>query len=296
MKLVKAIRASAVDEHGNKLYPYAWNNKFAKVPTATKKNMRRPAITPEIMSGLARYKDIFYRLIFILLGATGARIGEMLAVEIDKHISSDFRTISIEQKVHKGLVENRLKTEASRRKVDLHPDISVILRWFMADRKTGFLFPGQGGNRPISYCAVLLQLHRALEVVGYKNDYDQTSKAGSHIFRRYRITYLRNFTSFQRECANTGRDTRAEKTRKRTMMRWAIGTTQSKRIGLFACKRPKNVGMGSNCRLTLPSECVSHSGPVLTRLIHLVVVVVAVGMWKSVESISIFSPLASVIA
>jgi hypothetical protein len=35
-------------------------------------------------------------------------------------------------------------------------------------------------------------------------------------------------------------------------------------------------------RLTLPSECVSHSGPVLTRLIHLVVVVVTVGMWKSV--------------
>jgi hypothetical protein len=34
--------------------------------------------------------------------------------------------------------------------------------------------------------------------------------------------------------------------------------------------------------LTLPSECVSHSGPVLTRLIHLVVVVVTVGMWKSV--------------
>jgi len=33
--------------------------------------------------------------------------------------------------------------------------------------------------------------------------------------------------------------------------------------------------------MTLPSECVSHSGPVLTRLIHLVVVVVTVGMWKS---------------
>jgi hypothetical protein len=33
--------------------------------------------------------------------------------------------------------------------------------------------------------------------------------------------------------------------------------------------------------LTLPSECVSHSGAVLTRVIDLVVVVVAVGMWKS---------------
>jgi len=44
----------------------------------------------------------------------------------------------------------------------------------------------------------------------------------------------------------------------------------------------RRIDRGEVGTMTLPSKCVSHSGPVLTRLIHLVVVVVAVGMWKSV--------------
>jgi hypothetical protein len=43
-------------------------------------------------------------------------------------------------------------------------------------------------------------------------------------------------------------------------------------------------------RLTLPSECVSLSLPVSREIFILVVVVVAVKMWESVLSISIFSP------
>ena len=140
----------------------------------------------------ARIADIFYRVLFILLGATGARIGEMLAVEIDKHISPDFRTISIEQKLLGGVIEKRLKTEASLRKVDLHPDISTLLKWFVGDRKSGFLFPGACAGKPISGHTALNHLHKALKGLGYENDYDHSSKAGTHIFRRFRITYLRN--------------------------------------------------------------------------------------------------------
>jgi hypothetical protein len=46
-----------------------------------------------------------------------ARIGEALGLEIDKHISSDFRTISIEQKESYCKVEERLKTASAFRKV-----------------------------------------------------------------------------------------------------------------------------------------------------------------------------------
>ncbi len=193
--LVKQIRGAVVDDNGDQVYPYVWNKKFIDAPKIRKRDLKRPSITPEIMNGLARISNIFYRILFILLGATGARIGEMLAVEIDKHISPDYRTISIEQKVHQGIVEDQLKTEASWRKVDLHPAISELLKWFVGNRKSGFLFPGRWADRPVSYKSVLNHLHCALEELGYENDYDQSSDAGTHIFRRYRITYLRNFTS-----------------------------------------------------------------------------------------------------
>jgi integrase len=193
--LVKLIRASVVDDDGNEVYPYVWNKKFIDAPKPRKKDMKRPTITREFMNGLARLPNIFYRVLFILLGATGARIGEMLAVEIDKHISSDYRTISIEQKVYDGIVENQLKTEASWRKVELHPAISEILKWFVGNRKSGFLFPGRWADRPVSYQSALRHLHDALEELGYESDYDHSSDAGTHVFRRYRITYLKNFTS-----------------------------------------------------------------------------------------------------
>lgn len=48
-------------------------------------------------------------MIFVLCGAGGFRVGEALGIEIDKHISPDFLTIFIQQKIHHGRVEQRLK-------------------------------------------------------------------------------------------------------------------------------------------------------------------------------------------
>jgi len=62
------------------------------------------------MSRLAAWKHKRERLVFILCGASGARIGNCLGLEIDKHISPDFRTIALKQRVHHGRIEQRLKT------------------------------------------------------------------------------------------------------------------------------------------------------------------------------------------
>lgn len=80
------------------------------------------------------------RMIFILCGAAGLRIGEALRIEIDKHISPDFLTVYIEQKVHHGKIEQRLKTANGFRQVDLHPSIAEMLKHLVGERKTGFLF------------------------------------------------------------------------------------------------------------------------------------------------------------
>ena len=56
-------------------------------------------------------------MVFILCGAAGLRIGEALGLEIGKHISEDFLTFSIAQKVRHCKVEDRLETASAARKV-----------------------------------------------------------------------------------------------------------------------------------------------------------------------------------
>jgi len=118
--------------------------------------------------------------------------GGQAGLEIDKHISEDFLTISIEQKARHGKVEKRLKTASATRKVDLHPAVAAMLREFVGTRKTGFLFRTRKGN-PVGPSNILRRhLHPALKQLGYNNPFTGTSKAGNHAFRRFRNTHLRN--------------------------------------------------------------------------------------------------------
>jgi hypothetical protein len=71
----------------------------------------------------------------ILCGAAGLRIGEVLGIEIDKHISPDFLTLYIKQKVRHGKVEQRLKTPNGFRQVDLYPMIADTLKRSSANAK-----------------------------------------------------------------------------------------------------------------------------------------------------------------
>lgn len=57
--------------------------------------------------GLATWRHKRERMLFILCGAGGMRIGEVLGVEIDKHLSPHFMTISLTQKVRHCKVEDR---------------------------------------------------------------------------------------------------------------------------------------------------------------------------------------------
>ena len=62
--------------------------------------------------------------------------------EIGKHIQLDCSVIYVRQQREKTInrVKAHLKTESGCREVDLHPDAAAILRTFLGDRKSGFLF------------------------------------------------------------------------------------------------------------------------------------------------------------
>jgi integrase len=147
------------------------------------------------------------RMIFILCGAAGLRIGEVLGIEIDKHLSTDFLTLHIQQKARRGKIERRLKTANAYRQVDLHPVIAALLKPFVGNRKEqeGLLFCTRMG-KPLSVTNIIRrQLHKALEEMKYVNPYTGTHKAGNHAFRRFRNTYPCGITrTARRVCTSIG--------------------------------------------------------------------------------------------
>jgi len=65
------------------------------------------------------------------------------------------------------------------REVDLHSSIASLLRVFVGDRKTGFLFQSRSG-KPLSLSNIFKHhLHPALKALGYINPITGTARAGS---------------------------------------------------------------------------------------------------------------------
>jgi integrase len=119
-----------------------------------------------------------------LLGGTGLRAGEALGFEVDKHISDDFSTLYIRQKVRRGKLESFLKTEGGRRDVDLCPALAEMLKKYVGERISGFLFSNKNGNSLSQTNLLRRGLHPALKKLGQP-------KAGFHAFRSFRATWLR---------------------------------------------------------------------------------------------------------
>ena len=195
--IAKAVVLSAVNKRtGEALYPRVWNANIIDLPVEDSEEMNTPNFSREILTGIIAYysDDPLWRTMFTALGATGPRISEMLGVEIDKHLSPDFRTISIEQQADGPNISNRLKTPASRRQIDVHSDVAAVIQAFAGDRKSGFLFQTSDGT-PFRPQFVRGKLHLALQAIGFVNEHTGTHFAGCHAFRRSRDTYLRNETN-----------------------------------------------------------------------------------------------------
>ena len=88
-----------------------------------------------------------------------------------------------------------MKTRNAKRQVDLPPAVAKLVKDFIGTRSSGFLFQTKNGT-PLSLTNVLRRhLHPALKKLGYVNPHTGDHKAGTHAFRRFRNTYLKNETS-----------------------------------------------------------------------------------------------------
>jgi integrase len=113
------------------------------------------------------------------------RIGELLAVEIEKQISPDGIMIAVRQQVKGSRIVPYLKTDAAYRVVDLCPEAARLLLKCIGNRR-GLLFPSTSGTTPVSYTNLLKRhITPDFERIGIK----EPGKA-AHAFRRFRASVL----------------------------------------------------------------------------------------------------------
>lgn len=125
-------------------------------------------------------------MLFLLCAATGLRIGEALGIRIEKILDNGARII-IDEKAWRGEIHDYLKTDNGECEVDLPQNVARLLVEFIGDRETGLLFCTRKGTQLSQSNILRRHLHPALREVGFE-------KAGNHAFRRYRNTFLRNYT------------------------------------------------------------------------------------------------------
>lgn len=182
--VVKLVKASAVDGNGDELYPMKWNAEYIDAPVVDVRKQCTPSLTGEEVTKIVAAVEAEMRMLFVLAAATGLRAGELLGLEI-RHF--DGLSIKVEQSVWRGDVQAP-KTQNAYRIVDLHPGVARVLSDFVGGRSGEYIFTTSNG-KPLSQSNILRRsLHPILASFGMK-------RCGFHAFRRFRNTYLRNYTS-----------------------------------------------------------------------------------------------------
>ena len=180
--IVKAVVASAIDENGEEKFPRKWNDEYIDAPMVGVQ--RQPTSNCAGISEILLFALGQYRVLYALLAGCGPlRAGEALGLEIDKHISEDFRTLHIGQKAKRGEIQPCLKTKNGTREVDLCSQLAEMVREYVGERKSGLLFHSSTGAQLLQSNTLSDSLHPIL-------DYMAHERGGFNIFRRFRITYL----------------------------------------------------------------------------------------------------------
>jgi integrase len=176
----KLVVSSVCDEDGNQLYNTKWNARFIDMPAIDAAKQNTPAFTSEQVSKIVAAASGRFQMVAILLAATGLRIGELLGLEC-RHF--DGTSVKVEQSIWNGRAYPP-KTLNAFRTVDLVPEVCSLLKSFIGERTTGYIFQ-TCGRKPLSTVNLLTRdLHPLLDELGI-------SRCGFHAYRRFRNTHLR---------------------------------------------------------------------------------------------------------
>jgi integrase len=184
-RVFRRVIASAKDEKLREIYPREWDLAYIGLPKVNKREQHRPTFTAkEISFIVANARRPIYKVLFALLAGSGLRIGELLALEIGTHASADCSVIYVRQQRDRwGKIQPTVKTEAGFRDVDLHPLLAAMLRSYVADRRSGFMFESKNGTMIWPGTVYRDGLRPILKKMG-------RNRVRFHAFRRFREASL----------------------------------------------------------------------------------------------------------
>ncbi len=119
------------------------------------------------------------RLLYALLAATGLRIGEAFALQVEDVRDTVLR---VKSSAWEGTLSSP-KTVNGKREVDVHSSLAEALRAHIGDRSTGYVFPSANAT-PLRKSNLLRRsLHPILREM-------RKPLCGFHAFRRFRAAHL----------------------------------------------------------------------------------------------------------
>ena len=177
-QVVKMVVASAVGKDGEEIYPRKWNHEFIDLPVV--EGQRTPTFTAEEIQQIISRANGQFAVLYALLAASGLRIGEALALQVEHYRSG---TLHIKQGIWNSCIQSP-KTRAGTREVDLTASVAAMLETYLAGRMDGFIFRTDRGTALSQSNLLRRSLHPILVGMGRE-------VAGFHSFRRFRVTHLR---------------------------------------------------------------------------------------------------------
>jgi integrase len=179
--VAKLVKASAVDQNGEQLYPQVWNSEFIDMPQV--ENQHRPTYLSEELEAIIPQFSGDALMFGQLIAGTTLRIGELTGLGLE-NIVDNCTVIQVRKSVW-NFREQSPKSKAAVRDIDLHPDLARVLRGYIAGlgRQTGLLFATRTG-RPKSKSHIMKRwINPVLDKLGLE-------RRGYHAFRRFRYTWL----------------------------------------------------------------------------------------------------------
>jgi integrase len=182
---VKQIVGSAVDANGSQLFSRTWNSKFIDAPQIGKQ--AQPCATKDdverCLKNAASYQE---QLFYAVLAGAGLRVAQVLSIHVrgteqQTSWNESTATISVCSSIYRGKEQNRVKTPAAIRTVDLDPRLNTAIACFVSEngiQPGTFLFKSKS--------------RRAMHLLTATVRLKKHNVPGFHAFRRFRITWLRD--------------------------------------------------------------------------------------------------------
>jgi integrase len=156
------------------------------LPIVNPKQQRRPALRSGAINIPVSGSTGDEQALYVLLAATGMRISEALALEVE-HFVNNRQTIAVSQQVDRDTprIVRYLKTDAGTREIEVSTEVAEYLRGFISS-KSGLLFETRNGTPYLHNNLEQRWLTPRLQAMGIDE-----KGMGFHAFRRFRKTWLR---------------------------------------------------------------------------------------------------------